>query len=595
MLKGIVKKIFISTTILLLSFFIFQLIFQNTYIEKLYHNSKINNVTKNFSKYITELDKTWETNRNLNYYSLKYKYQNNTPLLILNEDKQILNNNFFNEFSIIEINIGKGEKIYVIADFLIDIDKDILHDFSHGRKISLQGTKIGSTNYIIPMKIIYNDYTYVNQDLYTFFKEENGIDGTLTEYSGYINRFNIISEYTELNYNSNLLLNEIIKLINNDVKLNKASNVTTKKIVGENWSNNEYILFSGSGAIGTSTLFFFTIDKIEKISFIFSSLNPYYILMYAICFIILIIISFFYSKWITTPLLHLNDVAKKIANLDFSMKSSINSNNELGELSDNLNSVSANLEKAINELKHSNEQLANEAAIRAENENRVRYLLTNLSHEFKTPLSIIYGFINILNDRVNDKEPEYYYSVIIDEIDNLNHLIRETIELSKLESRYYNLVFDYFNINDVVKKVCIAFEKKLLEKDLTLIKNTYDVTVYADISKIEQVLINFMSNAVKYTKRGKKIYLRIEKYNDDEIIIYIENESRINDEDISNIWKRYYRSEKNERKSFKGSGIGLEIVKNILELHDSTYGVKNLEDRVQFFFTLSKSGLLPNE
>lgn len=590
MLKGIVKKIFISTTFLLFIFFVFQMIIQNTYLDKLYENSKTNNIKKNLDAFIEDYTETEQSDDNINDLTSNYSKKSNAPILIINENYEILNSNFFNEFNLLTINLGKGNNVHIIVDFLKNINNFSFKNLNKGERVLIQGVQLGNSNFIEPLTINFNHIAYSNKESIAKLRKKSNYSVTSNDYNGYINQMKIISrDYKEFNYTSHVLYNEILNILYLKENIETYVMNNNEKIINEDWSNNYYIIISDKTIIDEQNVYFFTLHKIEKVSFVFSTLNPYYILMYVICFIILIVISFFYTKLITKPLLYLNSVAKKIANLDFSIKSNISTNDELGELSNSLNSVSENLEKAINKLKYTNTQLANEATIRTENEKRIRYLLTNLSHEFKTPLSIISGFIDILKDKVNEKEPDYYYDVILDEIENLDHLIGETIELSKLESGYYNIDFKVFNINDIIKKVCTVFEKKFNEKNLTLIKNTNDTKVYADINKIEQVLINFISNAVKYTKRGKKIYLRIEEYNDDEIIIFIENENKIKNEDITNIWKRFYRMEKTEKKSYKGSGIGLEIVKNILELHDSTYGVKNLEDRVQFFFTLSKT------
>lgn len=569
-----------------MTFFLFQLIFQNTYLEKLYNYNKVSNVSKNISDMIYYMENNWILNRNCNYYSLNFKYQNNTPLLIVNKDKQILNDNFFDEFNIIVIKADDGKRMHLIMDFLAGMDKDIIDDFRQGRRISVEGVAIGNTDYILPVKVNYNDFEYANENLiYPYLK--SGKPSSIINFNGYINKLNIVREYNELNYMSGLLLDEVTKIISSDANFYEYGNKTNKIVAGERWNNIDYILFTKSQVIEGNSFFFFAIDKVEKIAPIFKSLNIYYIAMYLICFVILIIMSFYFSKRITKPILDLNEVAKKIADLDFSVRAEMNTNDELEELSCSINSISKNLERTINNLKLTNIQLAEEAANREENEKRIRYLLTNLSHEFKTPLGIISGFVDVIRDNVYEKEPEYYFDVISDEIENLNYLIHETIELSKLESGFYNIVFSNFNIKDLLEEVCSAFENKLEENKLTLIKNIFNFTVNADFKKVEQVLINFVSNAVKYTKEEGSIYIRTEDYDKEKIIIFVENEGEIPQEDIDNIWNRYYRTEKSGN-PFQGSGLGLEIVRNILELHKSIYGVKNANGRVQFFFTLNK-------
>jgi signal transduction histidine kinase len=593
MFKGIVRKIFISTSLLLLVFFVVQLYFQNTYIDKLYSNTKINTINDNLSSFVAEFDEMdypeWQTN----YLTSHYAKKNSAPILVVTEDHEILNSNFFREFNIMTLDLGKGQHLRMVVDYMDNFADFSISSASYGERVLVHGFPIGDSEFFEPLAINLDHRTYTNNA--SLIKKQILIPED-HEYSGIIKHMQIVSrEHEAFNYTSHVLYDELLKPLSLKMPLEKIYESNKDRIIDLDWSNTYYMIAVNQTLYDNETVYFFTLHQIDKVAFVFTALNPYYILMYVICFLILLIIAFAYSTWITKPLLNLNRVAKSIANLDFSNHSKKTYKDELGELSNSLNTMSNNLEATISDLKVSNEQLASEATTRAENEKRVRYLLTNLSHEFKTPLSIISGFISVLTDRVHEKEPDYYYQVIQDEIENLNHLISETLELSKLDSGYYHMVFDTFNIDDIITKVCIAFDKIIAEKNLTLIKNSMNATVYGDRSKIEQVLINFVSNAVKYTKSNKNIIISVEEHTDDEIIILVENESTIDIGELDHIWKRYYRVEKNEKKSYKGSGIGLEIAKNILELHDSTYGVKNFENRVQFYFTISKSTSLNAE
>ncbi len=294
--------------------------------------------------------------------------------------------------------------------------------------------------------------------------------------------------------------------------------------------------------------------------------------------------SIFYSKWITNPLIKLIDSAKSISELDFTKRTDISTNDELSTLSDSLNSISNNLSTAIETLESSNDQLAIEAIKRAENEERMRNLLTSLSHEFKTPLGIISGFLEIISDGVYEKEPEYYINVMSDEIDKLNGLVLETIELSRLETGSYKLNLSDFNIKQLMETLMRKFEKPFTDKNMSLELRIEDQTVIGDKNKIEQVMINLLSNGIRYSPNGEKIEITSE-HNKDNLYVSIKNYGiQINQEDLDKIWDRFYRAEKSRNRSLGGSGLGLTIVKNILELHDSDFGVKNIKNGVEFYF-----------
>lgn len=587
--KGIVRKIFITTTSVLMTFFVFQLIFQNTYLDILYKNSKINNLRKNLSAFVDEVQSSQQSNWYLTYLSDNYSRQNDAPILIINENYEILNTDFFNEFNLLTVDLGKGKEIHILVDYLKNNSNISLKDLTYNERILIQGVQIGNSSYVEPLIINLNHVAYSNKKSFLKWRKDREHSDLIKEYNGYIEQIKIITrDYTEFNYASHVLYNEILDVLCSKQDIETYVIDVNKKIIEEKRGNDFYVILSEKATINEKEVYFLTLQKIENISFIFSALNPYYILMYIICIIILLIISFFYTQWITNPLIYLNNTAKKIADLDFSAKAVIDSKDELSQLADSLNLVSENLEKTINDLKLSNKQLANEAANRTQSEKRIRYLLTSLSHEFKTPLGIISGFVDMLRDGIYEKEPEYYFNVISEEIEKLTHMISETIELSKLETSYYSLNQSDFNIKKCLEKVLSIFEAKISKKELFISINTQDYYVTADKLKIEQVLINIISNAVKYTERGKKISICLEEYNDEEIIVYVQNEGKITDDEIDKIWNRYYRIEKRHKKNSKGTGLGLEIVKNILELHDATYGVESSNDKVKFYFTLKK-------
>jgi two-component system, OmpR family, sensor histidine kinase VanS len=584
MLKGVVRKIFISINLLLLFFFIVQMTVQTHYIDVLYRNASINKTKAELRDLISDFSNSSATSNDIDKITKAYTLNTEAPLLIIDGNLNIINTSFFDEFNTVTIRLGESQRAYIIIDYLKKSENFSSDDLYYGARILLEGTKIGNSQFIEPLTINLNRTSYVNKESTLSYKNQASNNKPLY-FSGYITQIKVISrEESTLNYLSKVLYKEMLNFFWSEDSIANYSQTNNEKALLINHTDNFFVMLVDKKTINGSTLYFLTLDKIEKISFAFNTLYPYYLLFYALGFVLLVIISFFYSKWISAPLLHLNHIAKKISDLDFSTKSNIKSKDELGELSNSLNSLSANLKKNIEELNNSNAQLFMEAMERAENEKKIRHLLTNLSHEFKTPLSIISGFVNILNDGVNEKESHYYYKIIMEEIDRLNYLISNTLHLSK-EEVHDQLILEDFSINELIDNTLCHFEEMISHKKIVLDVQLDLFIVNADKAKIQQVLINLISNAIKYAHPYTVLSVKTKPQNS-KIMIMIENEGHIEERDLEKIWNRYYRTEGIKKNTHEGSGLGLSITKNILEMHSSTYGVKNINQRIQFYFSL---------
>ncbi len=584
---GIVKKISISMSLIIVLFFIAQIIIQSRYIDVIYEETKTAKLLNDLKTLMNHCSGDTSAKSDFGYQSFSYSRKNEAPILILSQDYKIANPGFFDEFNQISVDLGEGETISILTDFINRFGEVPLTDFRFGKSISFQGLHIGASDFILPVSISYDDSIYSNSNIQSGSVAASNTPGLLKD-EGYIKRVRIISrDYYEFNRKSHILYDQLENLLINKQGLEEYTQHVRQIPVYDNWNGNKLILLSGKQWIRDRNYYFFTLHEIESLDNIFGFLNPYYMAMCGIFLGLIVFISYIYSRWITKPLLQLNETAKSIAALDFTRSAKAASKDEFGELAESLNEMSCNLEKTIDALTKSNRQLAEEALNRSESERRIRCLLTNLSHEFKTPLSIISGFLDVLRDGLYEKEPEYYYRVVSEEIETLNGLISETIELSKLQSGYYNLEPKWFCLEEYMEKVISAFNWHLKSKELHLQTDIKPFQVHADPVRIEQVLINLLSNAVKYSQqRG---YIRIiTEDSGDEVTVFIENSGKIDSLDVGKIWNRFYTSVSPGTSNPDSSGIGLEIVKNILELHNSKYGVKTGEGFVRFFFTLPK-------
>ncbi|MBZ9689508.1 HAMP domain-containing histidine kinase [Clostridium estertheticum] len=340
--------------------------------------------------------------------------------------------------------------------------------------------------------------------------------------------------------------------------------------------------------------------EIKDIVFVLSTLQPvgeaasitrkYYIYVYIAAVILIAILSLIYSKMISKPLISLNSTASKIAELDFSAKCPVNSNDEIGSLGKTLNFLSEKLGITLNELKTANENLKGDIEKEKQLEKMRKEFIASVSHELKSPISVISGFAEGLKDGIpKGDDITYYLDVIIDESKNMNSLVCDMLDLSQLESGNFKLNMLGFNITQFINSIYKKFQNSINDKHLKLniSDDMSNVVVYGDPYRIEQVINNLISNAIRYTPHNKTITIAL-KAQENSILIQIENEgSFIEKVDLDRIWDKFYKVDKSGNKHLGGTGLGLSIVKNILYLHKSNFGVLNTDAGVCFYFTLA--------
>ncbi len=309
--------------------------------------------------------------------------------------------------------------------------------------------------------------------------------------------------------------------------------------------------------------------------------QDYYIYIVAFVVVLIFLASFYYSKQIAKPLLRINDTTKKIAHLDFTEKIPITSKDEIGDLSENINTLSNKLHSHIGQLE---EDIEKERKL----ENTRKEFIAGVSHELKTPLSIMKSCISILKDGVAEHKKDYYFQAMEKEVDKMDILILDMLELAKFESGTYNMKMDSFYIDGVIEEICEQLSSEIEKKELSVHKHICPAEVVGNQNRIEQVIVNFLTNAIRYTQNKENIIISTidEK---DRIKVCIENKgAHIEEEQLDKIWDRFYRVDAARQRSQGGTGLGLAISKNILELHNAEYGVKNTKDGVLFYFYLPK-------
>lgn len=331
-----------------------------------------------------------------------------------------------------------------------------------------------------------------------------------------------------------------------------------------------------------------SLQPIEEAS---SVIKEFYIYFFLAAVALAIILSLIYSNMVSKPLVVLNRAASRMADMDFSTKCSVKSDDEIGNLARTLNFLSQNLDTALKDLRDSNIKLLEDIEKERHLDRMRKDFVAGVSHELKTPIALISGYAEGIKDNIADGESrDFYIDVILDEAQKMSSLVSDMLDLSQLESGTFKLKPEVFDLGELMNSVLKKHSAFMAEKNITLRLNLSECTsVIGDTTRIEQVITNFVTNAIRHSANDGFIKVLTQ---DRETHIYVEIENsgeHIEPEDLKNIWDKFYKVDKSRTRNTGGTGLGLSIVKNILHLHQSTFGVKNTEEGAAFYFTLKKA------
>ena len=373
--------------------------------------------------------------------------------------------------------------------------------------------------------------------------------------------------------------------------LYKNDKILVRKIQ-DSRSGISYILLSGNLDNGYVLYIRIPVSSIResvKIS------NNFFYLLGGIAIIVGGIVVLVISKKFTRPIVELNNMAEKMSRLDFSQKYRItDTDDEINELGKNMNTVSDKLEITIKQLKDTNIELEKDIEQKSKIDEMRKQFISDVSHELKTPIAIIQGYAEGLKENVNTDEESrnYYAEVILDEAGKMDKLVKQLLELMKLEYGKREFNNQKFNIveliHEVIRKSNVMYEEQNIKVEVEGEDPTY---VFADDFYIEQIVTNYFTNAIKHVKEvqgEKKIKFTIrlnEQTNKVRISVHNTGEN-INEEDLNRIWNRFYKVDSSRNRTDGGSGIGLSLVKAIMMNYGNSYGAFNTENGVEFYFEL---------
>ena len=479
--------------------------------------------------------------------------------------------------------------IIMIVLFLITINNVVLESFYLYSKVEDVKKVYGKINEYYSTS---SDETTLEEQLNTLATKNDfeiliKSDENLTLYSSEKNLTAAVDKINEMII-SNKRINSNSEVKN--VLIYKKDKVTIRKVV-DLTNNLNYIFLSGEASNGNTIFIRIPISSIQESVRISNNLL---ILVGGISVLIAGILASILSRKFTEPITELNDIATSMAKLDFSKKYiEKDTNDEINNLGKSINIMSRKLETTIQQLRENNIELEKDIEEKSKIDEMRKQFISDVSHELKTPIALIQGYAEGLAENVNtDQESRKFYAeVIIDEASKMDTLVKQLLELMKLEygkREFTNVKFDIVElVNEVIRRCKVMLE----EKNVTVVCNQVEqVTVYADEFYIDQVVTNYFTNAIKHVEEvngRKQISINICKTDEGKVRISIFNTgNNIKNEDLDRIWKRFYKVDESRNRDDGGTGIGLALVKAIMNNYNERFGVENKEDGVEFYFEL---------
>ena len=465
----------------------------------------------------------------------------------------------------------QNEKVSEIKEAYLKIDNEVMKIGSSGQHIIDESTEESVIN--DSLKSIILDYSnkynitialvdsFTNKAIYSSAREGDGLISRIQD--GFIGNQNQDILYTNNNYTI---------------------------ILHKTMQNTSFI--EGFGYCSDNQTMVIMSTPVASLKESVSISNRFLIYMAIIGFIITVILTFIIAKMITYPILELAEISNKMGKLDFTAKYIGNRSDEIQTLGLNMNYMSDRLKKAIDELQEANELLKEDIKRKEAIDEMRKDFIANVSHELKTPIALIQGYAEGLNEGLCEDEEsrKYYTEVILDESEKMNKMVKQLLTLSSLESGNSILHKENFNLTSLIESVLGSISILIGEKNVNIeFDSSKEIFLNADEFKIEEVVTNYISNSIHHVSDSGEIKINVSDDGENITFSVYNTGNPIPEKDLNNIWEKFFKVDKAHSRAYGGSGIGLSIVKAIVEAHNGSVAVRNILDGVEFSFKIPKA------
>ncbi len=349
-----------------------------------------------------------------------------------------------------------------------------------------------------------------------------------------------------------------------------------------------YFVYTTQLETGETLHIYSSVADVENIVAVSRSV---FLALFILLFVFISILLYILVAKFTKPLVEMNIITKDMAALNFERRCGNYGNDEIGQLGQSINTLSATLDETLIDLKIKNKQLERDIEHRHALDNARKSFINNVSHELKTPLAIISGYAEGLCEGIstNPEVIREYCNIIREESHKMNGLVVELLELSKIESGIHPFNPDYFNLGEITTSLLNHLSLQIEANGITVRNKIANPTMcYGEADKIEIVLKNYVTNAISHCSKEKVIEVTCEEKDKSFIVTVFNTGEHIAHEDIPELWDSFYRADKSHKRSENRFGLGLSIVKGIMTNHRCSYGVENNENGVSFTFEIAK-------
>lgn len=351
---------------------------------------------------------------------------------------------------------------------------------------------------------------------------------------------------------------------------------------------SEYLVLLGSIADGGSVYMRTALESIRESADV---TNRFFVMVCSGATIVSILLIIVLSRSISHPIHVLSVISRRMAELDFGVKyrQAKYASREINELGESVNELSNALEKTVSELKSANLSLMQDIEKKEQTDEMRKEFLSNVSHELKTPLALIQGYAEGLKECVQDdpESREFYCDVIMDEAEKMNRMVRQLLNLNQLEFGNDTVEMTRFDITELIEGVTASASIMAEQKQAKIqFEKSGRVYVWGDEFKVEEVITNYLTNALNHAKGEKKIIIRLTEHDGLVRTSIFNTGDPIPEEELSKIWGKFYKVDKARTREYGGSGIGLSIVRAVMDSLHQEFGVINHENGVEFWMEL---------
>lgn len=581
--RSITFKLFFLSVIFFACFYLMIILSQFFFFERFYQDYRIEKVERELDKFALKYSQQETETREILFEAAKFMGHSRSQLAVVNMDGNMVMDDPYR----LVLKLPNNQKVLVALSLFLSMYSDEFKTagIQLGDRLTISGqTDTGQNESSI---VLYPDKIYRHNPDSTLIGQD--VEDNPTEISGTVVDL-VLPNIKNWNHRQGLLMVALFEYFPLSPEVKERLNAMERQEFNwvEPWSGtSNFVIIKPIMKEDGKKELLFSVTSLQEISDANEALRWLFIYVGCGGFVLILILALFFSKMVAKPLIALNEMAKKMLNFEFGALKPIRQKDELGSLSMSMLTMSQKLDKALRELQEANERLQKDMEQKERMEKTQKEFFTNASHELKTPLSIVKSFAEGLKDGVNLNKQDHYVSVILEEADKMEVLIKDMLDLARLDSGTIELRKTSFMLSELVEKVASRLMYQLQDKALEIVVvPVNEQPVMADPMWFEQVVLNLITNAIRHAEAGSSILIEIcsEVHG---TTLYIANKGeRLREDQLERIWERFYRGEASRSRQTGGTGLGLSIAQQIMDLHGCHYTVRNLKDGVQFIVEL---------